>query len=123
MTVKTFRDLIAWQKAMLLAQQVYRITAKMPESERFGLMTQMRRAVVSIPSNIAEGHARGSTKEFLRHLSISQGSLAEVETLLTLAEELGYCRPQELTGIVDLCGQLGRMIGGLRKRLRSRLDQ
>ena len=123
MATGRYRSLKVWRMGMDMTKQAYASSKQFPKDELYGLTSQLWRAAVSVPANIAEGHARGSTKEFLRHLSIAQGSLAEVETLLTLAEELGYCRPQELAGIVDLCGQLGRMIGALRNRLRSRLDR
>jgi four helix bundle protein len=90
--VKTFRDLIAWQKAMELARQVYRETANMPDSERFGLTIQMRRAAVSVPSNIAEGHGRESRTDYIRFLKMARGSLMELQTQLILAEELGFIR-------------------------------
>ena len=86
--VKTFRDLIAWQKGMHLAKQVYLLTRKMPGEERFGLTNQMRRAAVSIPSNIAEGHARQSRMDYLKFLRTSRGSLAELMTQFEIAWDL-----------------------------------
>jgi four helix bundle protein len=86
--VKTFRDLIAWQKAMDMVRAVYRATEQMPPAERFGLTNQMRRAAVSVPSNIAEGHARQSRSDYLKHLRIARGSLAELATQLELASSL-----------------------------------
>jgi four helix bundle protein len=87
-SIKTFRDLIAWQKSKALAKRIYMITGQMPASERFGLTLQMRRAAVSIPSNIAEGYARQATADYLRHLRIARGSLAELDTQVGLAIEL-----------------------------------
>ena len=100
MTVKTFRDLIAWQKAMALAKEVYRATTRMPDSEKFGLTSQMRRAAVSIPSNIAEGHGRQSRTDYIRFLRTARGSLMELQTQLILVEELNFLRvPPELNAL------------------------
>src|ERR1700691_3577747 len=88
--VKSFRDLDVWNLGVELAETVYRVTARFPKSELFALTAQMRRAAVSIPSNIAEGRARDSTREFLRFLAISRGSLAELETQLELAIRVDY---------------------------------
>src|SRR5262245_3618122 len=85
--IQTFRDLIAWQKAMNLAKEIYRLTKAMPASEQFGLTNQMRRAAVSIPSNIAEGYARQSTRDYLKYLRTARGSLAELSTQYELAIE------------------------------------
>src|SRR5436853_3410696 len=88
MMVRTFRDLIAWQRGMELARVLYSATARMPPKEQFGLTNQMRRAAVSIPSNIAEGHARQSRQEYIRFLKVSRGSLAELSTQVELATSL-----------------------------------
>jgi len=105
--VRSFRDLEVWRLGLDLAQDVYRCTAFFPKSEAFGLTAQMRGAAVSIPSNIAEGQARNSTKEFLRFLSIALGSLAELETQLELANRLGFSSHQipELMAQVNLLGK------------------
>ena len=98
MTVKTFRDLVAWQKAIVLAKQVYQVTAQLPSSEKFGLISQMRRAAVSIQSNIAEGYGRQSLTEYVRFLKVARGSLMELQTQLILVEELHLTRvPPELS--------------------------
>jgi four helix bundle protein len=89
------KELKVWQLGMELAQEIYRQSASLPADERFGLTVQMRRAAVSIPSNVAEGAARGSTAEFLRFLAIASGSLAELETQVLLGEQLGLWRPTE----------------------------
>ncbi len=86
--VKTFRDLVAWQKGIELVKMVYRVTETMPAEERFGLTNQIRRAAVSIPSNIAEGHARQARPDYLRFLRIARGSLAELATQLEIAVQL-----------------------------------
>src|SRR4051812_20426537 len=88
--IQTHRDLKVWQLGMDITEQIYQLTNAFPDIERFGLISQLRRAAVSVPANIAEGNARASTKEYLRFLSIAVGSLAEVETFLDLALRLRY---------------------------------
>lgn len=85
-----FRELRVWQQSIALVKQVYTITKKFPDNERYGLVSQMRRSAISIPSNIAEGHLRGTKKEFRQFISIARGSCAELETQLTLARELDF---------------------------------
>ena len=111
-------DLRAWQEAMALVKDVYRITASFPKDELYALTSQMRRAAVSIPSNIAEGAARTGDKEFLQFLSISRGSLSELETQLIIAKELGYML--ELNEIMLKMDGLFGLLGGLMKSLRVR---
>src|SRR6476659_1156091 len=91
--VRSYQDLVAWQKAMDLVELVYGATRGFPREEVYGLTSQVRRAAVSVPSNIAEGQGRASTKEFLHHLSIARGSLFEVETQVLVAQRLGYLPP------------------------------
>ncbi len=88
--IQSYRDLKVWQRSMALAKELYRLTQAFPREELYGLTCQVRRAAVSVPSNIAEGHARKSTREYLNHISIALGSLAEMETQIVLAAELGY---------------------------------
>lgn len=88
--MKTFRDLIVWQRAMTFATSVYEVTSRFPSSEMYGLTNQLRRATVSVSSNIAEGSKRGSKKEFTQFLRIAQGSAAEIETQLTIAKNLNF---------------------------------
>src|SRR5579862_7466163 len=102
MSVRNYRDLIVWQKAMDLATLVYQSTESFPQKEVFGLTNQLRRAAVSIPSNIAEGQGRNSNLDFRRFLGISRGSLQEVETQLELARRLGYLDETNLIDISDL---------------------
>src|SRR5689334_7896665 len=92
--VKKYSDLIVWQKAMDFAELVYAATQSWPRDELYGLTSQVRRAAVSVPSNIAEGQGRLSTKEFIHHISIARGSLLEVETQLLLAQRLGYIQTE-----------------------------
>ena len=90
MSVQHYRELIVWQKAIVLVKEVYRGTSDFPKTEIYALTNQIRRAAISIPSNIAEGQGRNSTREFLHFLSVAQGSLMELETQVTIAERLGY---------------------------------
>jgi four helix bundle protein len=119
--VKTFRDLIAWQKAMVLVKKVYHETSRMPDSERFGLTNQMRRAAVSIPSNIAEGYARQTTVDYVKFLRIARGSLAELMTQCEVALSL-----QMLTHspeMHDLLAEVDRVLQGLIRSLESKLSR
>lgn len=104
---------------MELVESTYRVTKSFPDTERYGLVNQLRRAAVSVASNIAEGHAR-STGDYLRHLLISSGSLAEIETQFTVSNRLGFLADSDAESLLQACDQLGRMLGGLRKSLRSR---
>ncbi len=117
--VRSYRDLRVWQQAMDLAEETYRATDQFPEHERYGLVTQLRRAAVSVASNIAEGHAR-STGDYLRHLLISHGSLTEIETQLILSARLAFLPAEPANSLLQTCDQVGRMLGGLRKSLRAR---
>lgn len=116
-TKQTFRDLIVWQKAIRLCAAVYAVTRSMPAAEQFGLVGQMRRAAVSIPSNIAEGNARGTRKDYLRSLIIARGSLAELETQLVIAQELRYL--SDTAAVRSLMAEVSAMLQGLISRLRS----
>lgn len=116
--VRNYRDLLVRQKGMSLAKLVYRVTDSFPASERFGLTSQMRRAAVSIPSNIAEGHARQSRQDYLRFLRISRGSLAELGTQAELATELGFAvESSELFSLID---ELARMMQSLIHKLEAK---
>ena len=119
--MRKHHELKAWQEAMELVKEIYRVTQEFPKEEIYGLVSQMRRAAVSIPSNIAEGAARTGTKEFLQFLSISRGSLSEVETQLLIAKSLGYIKNQEhvLEQIDKVFGLLGGLINSLRERQRQ----
>ncbi|HLI17561.1 MAG TPA: four helix bundle protein [Rhodanobacteraceae bacterium] len=119
--IKSYRDLKAWREAMLLAQHVYALTAKLPPDERFGLVQQLRRSAISVPSNIAEGHARGATRDFARFIAISRGSLAEIETQIELCLSLGMLNEGEAASVLDCCDEVGRILRGLRKSLDNKL--
>ncbi|MBA3321791.1 MAG: four helix bundle protein [Pyrinomonadaceae bacterium] len=115
--VKSYRDLRVWQAAMNLVEQVYRLTRAFPKQETYGLSSQMQRAAVSIPSNIAEGHTREHLKEYLHHLSIAQASLAELETQLEIAKRLEYVSPEQLMQNFDSTQSIGRQLYALRNSL------
>jgi four helix bundle protein len=114
---KNYRELVAWQKAMDLVTMVYDVTQHWPKTEVYGLTNQIRRAAVSIPSNIAEGQGRASTKEFLHHLSMARGSLLEVETQLLIAQRLGYTAPEAATQLLAGTAEAGRLLNGLYRSL------
>ncbi|WP_076791112.1 four helix bundle protein [Chlorobium sp. KB01] len=117
MSVKNYRELIVWQKAMDLVELIYQVTKNFPKEELYGLTSQIRRAAVSIPSNIAEGQARQSTAEFKNFLSIAQGSRAEVETQLMIAQRLGYLPQEKAEQILNLSEEIKRMIYALTAKL------
>lgn len=120
MTIKSFRDLRVWQLAMELVELIYRVTQSFPKHEIYGLTSQIQRAAVSVPSNIAEGHTREHTKEYLYHLSIAQGSLAELETQLEIAARLNYLARGELLPILERVVSLGKQQYALRNALLRR---
>jgi len=113
--VQSYRDLLVWQKGMTLAKTIYRLTAEFPAGEKFGLISQMRRAAVSVPSNIAEGQARHTSGEFVLFISHAEGSLAELDTQLVLAVELGFLKAEQATPCASLIDELRRMLNGLRR--------
>ena len=114
---QSYRDLVVWQKGITLAKLIYTVTAKFPAEEKFGLVSQMRRAAVSIPSNIAEGQARHTTKEFIQFISHAEGSVAELNTQLILAVELNFCSSDAADPASQLMEDLRRMLNGLRRKL------
>ena len=117
MAIKSYRDLIVWQKAMDLVEDVYKRTRGFPREELYGLTSQLRRAVVSVPSNLAEGQGRNSTKEFLHHLSIAYGSLCEVGTQILIAHRLGFLEGRDVEVLDGLTSEVGRLINGLSNKL------
>lgn len=119
--IKSYRDLEVWKQAMLLAKDIYEATGNFPSEERFSLVSQMRRAVVSIPSNIAEGHARGSTAEFKRFVSIAMGSVAELETQLVLSKAMSYLSAESEAKLMGQCDPVGKMLRGLYRSLSNKL--
>ena len=109
----SYKDLIAWRKAMDLVTEVYRATGSFPRDEIYGLTNQLRRAAVSVPSNIAEGQARFSRKEFHHFLSLARGFLVEIETQLMIAQNLEYLTPQRVGALLVKAAELGKVLNGL----------
>ena len=116
---KHYKELLIWQKGMLLAKLIYKLTMRFPAEERFGLTSQLRRAAISVPSNIAEGQARSGTKEFLQFLSHAEGSLAELETQLLLSVEIDFAQQRDIAASLQEIDELQKMILGLRRKLSS----
>jgi len=116
-TLRTYRDSVAWRKGMDTAKAVYKLTATFPADERFGLVSQMRRAAVSIPSNIAEGFGRGRGVDNRRFLRMARGSVFELETQLELAGELGFGSSQLMAETRTLVEECGRVLAGLMRKL------
>lgn len=119
--IHSYRDLEVWQRAMDLVEMVYHVTDSFPKHEVYGLRAQMRRAAVSIPSNIAEGHGRSGPREYLHHLSIANGSLTELETQVVVSRRLGYLSPEYETKLIARSGEVGRMAAGLIRALKRRV--
>ncbi len=118
--LKSYRDLMVWQKAMELTLEIYRFSSSFPRTVIYGLTSQLRRAGVSVPSNIAEGYGRGSRKEYVQFLCISQGSLKELETQLILAQRLNYGSKMASDSILELSDEVGRMLGSLIRSLKEK---
>jgi len=119
--IASYRDLRVWQSGMELVRSVYRATAGFPKSELFGLTSQMRRAAVSIPSNIAEGHTRAYTREYLQHVVIAHGSIAELITQIEIAADLGYIESSDAVQLSAQADALSRQLNALRTALADRL--
>jgi four helix bundle protein len=115
-----YKDLVVWEKGIALAKLIYRLTQSFPSAEKFGLVAQMRRAAVSIPSNLAEGQARRTTGEFVQFISHAEGSVAELDTQLILSIELEVCEHARVAAAFELIGELRRMLNGLRRKLLAR---
>lgn len=121
--VHNFRDLRVWQRSMDLGEEIYRLTWTFPDRERYGLASQIQRAIVSVSSNIAEGHSRGHTNDYIRFLSIARGSAGEVSTQLELAARLGYIQQGRTRTVLLQLEDLARQITALRTSIESRLDK
>ena len=117
---QNYKDLVVWQKGIALAKIVYRLTQNFPSAEKFGLVSQMRRAAVSIPSNLAEGQARHTTGEFVQFISHAEGSVAELDTQLILSNELRFCDRVTTAPVFELIDELRRMLNVLRRKLVAR---
>ncbi len=117
---QSFKDLVVWQRSIELTTDVYRLTSKFPESERFGLTNQMRRASVSIASNVAEGYGRSTKGEYVQFLGHARGSCSELETQIVIAKNLGFGTTQNLQSAETLCNDVGRLLGALIKSIRAK---
>jgi four helix bundle protein len=117
--VKSYRDLIAWQKAMELVGAVYQLTRQLPKEEQFGLTSQLRRAAVSVPSNIAEGQSRFSKPDFSRFLMMARGSISEIETQLLICVQLAYLKPESIESVLQVATECGKIVNGLRDSLKA----
>jgi len=121
LAVKSYRDLQVWQKAMALVVESYSVARLLPKSESYGLIGQIQRAAVSVPANIAEGHGREHLGDYVRHLSIANGSLMELETHFLIAVELRYVTHEQTAAAMSMTSEVGRMLTGLTRRLRGPL--
>lgn len=117
--IETYKDLLVWQKAMMLTTQVYKIIKKLPKEETYSLSSQIRRAVISIPSNIAEGYGRHTPKEYAHFLSIARGSSFELETQLLLCEQIHYLQSSDVQPFLDILSELTKMLNSLIHKLLS----
>jgi four helix bundle protein len=117
-----YKDLKIWQRGMGLTKMIYRLSKTFPPDERYGLALQMRRAAVSIPSNIAEGQARRGTKEFVHFLALASGSLAELETQILLSLDLGYAQRTDVASAGTEIGEIQKMIAAIQRKLATRLE-
>lgn len=120
--VQSFRELLVWQRAMALAKAVYIVTRHLPKEELYGLSAQLKRCAVSIPSNIAEGSSKRSTREFIRFLNIAYGSLCELETQVQLSTELSLLTDAQTMPLLADASEIGRMMNGLISSLEKKLN-
>lgn len=120
--IKSYKDLLVWKKGVNLEKMVYQVTKELPSDERFGLVSQMRRAAVSVPSNIAEGQSRRTAGEFVQFISHAEGSLAELETQIIISIDLGYLKSEDAPAILSQIEELQRMLNSLRHKLTSRFS-
>jgi four helix bundle protein len=118
--IRDFKDLIVWQKAMDLVEEAYVLVKKLPKEELFALSDQIRRSAISIPSNIAEGQGRNSTKEFIQFLAIAKGSKSELETQLLLCVKINYLKASDIENAINLINEIGKMINVLQKSLTTK---
>ena len=121
--IRSFRDLLVWQKAMKLVERAYAVSKNFPTDERYALTSQLKRASVSVPSNIAEGYGRNSTIDYIRFLQIALGSLYELDTQLELAARLGYASEDVTKDTLELCAEMEKMLIALISKLRAKTDR
>ncbi|MCM2310427.1 MAG: four helix bundle protein [Steroidobacteraceae bacterium] len=119
---KSHRRLVLWQKSIRLAAEIHQVSRRLPKHELFGLAAQMNRAAISIPSNVAEGAARHTTRDYMRFLYIARGSSAEIDTQLVLAEEMGYFTHDELAPVLAISDEVGRLLNAVITALHRRLN-
>lgn len=119
MRTKSYKDLIVWQKALELVLKIYKLTKDFPKTEQYGITAQMRRAAVTIPSNIAEGYARRHKPEYIQFLSVSYASAAELETQLIISEKLGYGKAGSYKETYELLNEVSRMLSVMGRKLRG----
>lgn len=119
--IKTYKDLIVWQRSIQLVTTVYSLTKTFPSDERFGLVSQLNRAVISIPSNIAEGWGRELSKNYLQFLRISRGSLMEVETMILISKNLGYINEENFKELNKEIEEVGKILQGLIKSVQQKI--
>ncbi len=120
MGVNSYKDLTVWQKSLGFVERIYKSTNSFPRDELYGLVSQMRRAAVSIPSNIAEGSCKRSTKEYIRFINIASGSVAELETQIIIANKLGFIGSDELEHLTSSADEIGKMLYGLQNALSNK---
>jgi four helix bundle protein len=116
-TIFTYRDLDAWKQGMELVEDTYKTSVSFPKSELYGLTSQLRRAAISIPANLAEGHSRRTTKAYLNHVSVAIGSQAELETHIELSRRLGFLTPDDSARLATAASSVGRLLYGLHRAL------
>jgi four helix bundle protein len=119
LSIQSYRDLLVWQKAMRLAAETYRLAKLLPKAEEYRLTSQLLRAAASVPANIAEGHSRGTRKDYANFISIARGSLAEAETILLLLIDVELLSDEQVRAALELCAETGRMLNALLARLRG----
>ena len=120
---RAHKSLDVWREGVELCAEIYKLTSTFPRAEEYGLSSQMRRAVVSIPSNIAEGAARGSVQEFIRFLNIAMGSLSELDTQMEIAQTLGYVRPDSFATMQQRVERLGAKLAALIRKMKSKANR
>ena len=123
MKIRSYEDLTVWQQSMLLVERIYLATEAFPQKEQYRLVDQLCRAVVSVPSNIAEGSMRHTTREYIRFIDIAKGSLAEVETQLMIAKKLNYLQENEFLSIMNIARDIGKMLNALRAALNRKMSE
>ena len=117
--VKSYRNLIVWQKSIEVCALIYQLTRDFPSEETFGITSQLKRAAISVPTNISEGHSRNSRKEYRHFIGIARGSIAEVETLILLTKNLQFTSENKISEISALCTEIGKMLTSLNRKLQS----